>query len=208
MRTEVHQAEVKHKAKRNDRALYKIADTACKNFILEVVDETWNKELKDTDTLYTNVTDIKLLYHLTNFWSGLLPVNAVYILQLMKTLFTDADGILQFINAMETAQQNSKRAKLLIQDKYMHTVALKLLLKSGEFEAETREWLKLPYEHQIWTAWKTTFMEAYLAKIRAEAARELEDKPFGGPVANNANEQLRRIGNIASDVPPHCQIRC
>ena len=82
----------------------------------------------------------------------------------MKTLFTDADGILQFINAMEAAQQKYKRTKLEIQDEYMNSVALKLLLKSGEYETETREWLKLPDDQQTWLAWKTTFMEVYVVK--------------------------------------------
>ena len=41
--TEVHREEGKHKAKRNDRALYETADTEYKNFIMEVVDETWYK---------------------------------------------------------------------------------------------------------------------------------------------------------------------
>ena len=43
MRTEVHQVEVEHKAKQNDRAPYETADTACKNFTMEVVNETWYK---------------------------------------------------------------------------------------------------------------------------------------------------------------------
>ena len=40
-RTEVHQAEGKNETKRNDRAFYETANTSCKNFIMEVVDETW-----------------------------------------------------------------------------------------------------------------------------------------------------------------------
>ena len=62
----------------------------------------------------------------------------------------------------------------------MHAVALKLLLKSGEYETKTREWSKLPDDQQTWTAWKMTFREAYVAKRGAEDAREKEDKPFGG----------------------------
>ena len=58
-RTEVHRSEGKHKAKRNDRQLYKTADSACNNFIVEVVDETWYKGIEDTDTFYTNVTALK-----------------------------------------------------------------------------------------------------------------------------------------------------
>ena len=40
-RTEVHRSEGKHKANRNDRALYETADKECKNFIMEVVDKNW-----------------------------------------------------------------------------------------------------------------------------------------------------------------------
>ena len=54
--TEVHQAEQKHKSKRNDRSLYKTADTECKNFIMEVVNKSWYKELEEPYTFYMNVT--------------------------------------------------------------------------------------------------------------------------------------------------------
>ena len=110
------------------------------NFIMDVVDETWYKELEDPDTFYTNVTALKLLEHLTEFCSGLHTVDAVDITQVMKTLFRDAGGIPQYINAMEAAQQKSKRAKIVINDEYMHAVALKSLLQLGEYETETREW--------------------------------------------------------------------
>ena len=67
-RTEVHRAEGKYEAKRNDCALYETTDTSCKNFIMEVVDKTWYKDLEDPDTFYTNVTALKLLDHLTEFF--------------------------------------------------------------------------------------------------------------------------------------------
>ena len=60
-RTEVHQAEGNHEAKRNNRDLYKTADMECKIFIMKVVDEAWYKELEDPDTLYMNSTALKLL---------------------------------------------------------------------------------------------------------------------------------------------------
>ena len=37
-RLEINRAEGKHKAKRNDRQLYEIADNACRSFIMTVVD--------------------------------------------------------------------------------------------------------------------------------------------------------------------------
>ena len=117
-------------------------------------------------------------------------VDSVDITQLTNTLFTNTDGIPQFINAMEAAHRKSKRVKLEILDEYMHAVALKLLLKPGEYEIETRKWLKLPGYQQTWTAWKTMFMEAYAVKRWAKYAREGEDKPFGGAAADKAQYQL------------------
>ena len=101
-----------------------------------------------------NITVLKLLNHLTKFCSGIHAVVAVNIPKLVKTLYADADVIPQFINAMEVAQRKSKHAKLEVQDKHMHPVDLKYLLKSGEYETETREWSKLPENQQTWTAWK------------------------------------------------------
>ena len=138
-RTELHQSEGEHEAKRNDRALYKTVYMSCKNFIMEVVDKTWYKELEDPDTFYTNFTALKLFDHIIKFCSVLYTVDAVDIPQVMKTLFRDAKGIPQYINVMEAAQRKSKQANLVIHDEYMHAEALKLLLQSGEYETETQE---------------------------------------------------------------------
>ena len=62
----------------------------------------------------------------------------------MKTLFSNAEGIPWFINTMEEVHRKSKREKLVINDEYIHAVALKLLLQSGEYETETWKWSKLP----------------------------------------------------------------
>ena len=123
---------------------------------------------------------LELLDHLTEFCSGIHTVDAVDIPQVMKTLFSDAERIPQFITSMETAQHKSKRAKIVINDEYLHDVALKSLLQSGEYETETREWSKIPEDEQTWAEWKTIFRVAYVAKRRAEATREGEEKPFGG----------------------------
>ena len=137
---------------------------------MAVVDKTWYKEIKDPDTFYTKVTALKLLDQFTEFCAGLYTVDAVDIPQLVKMLYKDTEGIPQFINVMKAAQRKSKRAKLVMNDKYMHAVALKSLLQSGEYETETREWSKLPEEEQTWVEWKTTFRAAYVAKRQYEAS--------------------------------------
>ena len=92
-RTEVHWAEGKHEVKRNERSLYKTANNSCKNFILEVVNDTWYKELEDPDTFYNYAMALKLLNRLTESCSGLHTVDVVDILEVMKTLFSNAEGI-------------------------------------------------------------------------------------------------------------------
>ena len=52
---------------------------------MEVVDETWYKELEDPGTFCTNVTALKLLDHLTEFCPGLHTINAVDIPQVPLT---------------------------------------------------------------------------------------------------------------------------
>ena len=74
---------------------------------------------------------------------GLNTTDAVDIPQVIKTLFSDAEGIPQFLNVMEAAQRKSKRAKLVINDEYLHAVALKYLLQSCEYKIEIRQWSKI-----------------------------------------------------------------
>ena len=89
-RIEVHRAESKHEARRNDRQIYETADNACRSFIMAVVDKTWYKDLEDPDTFYTKVTALKLLDHLEEFCAGLHTVDAVDIPQIMKSLYKDS----------------------------------------------------------------------------------------------------------------------
>ena len=96
------------------------------------------------------MTALKLLDHLTEFCAGLHTVDAVDIPHIMKSLYRDSEGVPQLINSMEAAQRKSKRAKLVINDNYLHAVAIKSLLQSGEYETETREWSKLPEDNQTW----------------------------------------------------------
>ena len=133
---------------------------------MAVVDETWYKELEDPDTFYKKVTALKLLNHLTEFCASLHTVDAIDIPQIMKSLYKYLEGVPRFINAMEAAQRKSKRAKIVINDEYLHAVALKSLLQSGKYETETREWSKLPEDKKTWEDWKTTFRRFRFVSLR------------------------------------------
>ena len=178
-RTEVHRAEGNHEARRNDCQLYKTADNACQSFIMAVVNETWYKELEDPYTFYKKVTHGPQTPGPPNrFCAELHTVDALDIPQLMKTLYKGSDGVPQFINTVEAAHRKAKCEKLVTNDQYLHAVALKSLLQSGEYETETREWSKLLEEKKPWEEWKTNFRAAYVAKRRYESPQEGEEKKF------------------------------
>ena len=97
-RLDLNRAEGKHKARRHDRQMYKIADNACDSFIMAVVDKTWYKDLEDADTFYTKVTAIKLLEHLTDFCVGIHTVDGVDIPQLMRELYEEKEEAIEILN--------------------------------------------------------------------------------------------------------------
>ena len=53
-----------HKAKRANRATYETAQRETAQFVLAVVADTWFRELRYTETIYTEVSPKYLLYHL------------------------------------------------------------------------------------------------------------------------------------------------
>ena len=62
--------------------------------------------------------------------------------------------------------------------------------------------MELPEKQQTWTAWKTKFMEEYVAKKCDKAAREGEEKPCGGAASDAARDKLRRKAATSSAPTP------
>ena len=143
------------------------------------------------------------MQYLWTTMSATKPADLTLALQKATKVFTaivdrptdnDIINIPQYINAIEAAQRKSKHGKLVITDNCMHTVAVKFLLQSGEYETETREWPKLQETKQTWTKCKTTFPETYVGKRRSEAAREGEEKPFVDSVTFGATDKTQTKG--------------
>ena len=75
----------------------------CVNFIISVVYDTCYKELDDAGTFYTNVTAQQLLDNLEDPYTGLHAIDAVDIPSVMHKFWTEAKGVPQYINIMESA---------------------------------------------------------------------------------------------------------
>ena len=96
---------------------------------------------------------------------------------------------------MEAAQSKAKRANLPITDEYLHALALQALVATNAYEADTREWEKLPAHEQTWTAWKKKFRAAYAAKQRGEKTRDAGEQPFGGAAASTPMRDIPLAGS-------------
>ena len=95
--------EAAHKAKRADCATYETARQETTQFVLAVVADTWVCELRDTETVYTDVAPKDLLAHLQ---AGCTGQNALDLLALhneMQHYHLKGEGISEYINMLEDA---------------------------------------------------------------------------------------------------------
>ena len=90
-------------------------------------------ELKDEETLFTQVTPRQLLDHLQSICGGLYAINVLALQNEMQEYHTDSEGILEYINALEAAQKKSKRGtgNNQITDETLLIIATNTMLKKS-----------------------------------------------------------------------------
>ena len=108
--------EAAHKAKRANRATSKTARRETAQFILAVIDNTWVREIRDTKTLYTDVSLKALLYHLQAGCTGCHALGLLALNNEMKRYHLEVEGIPEYINMLEDAQKQAGRAGQTIAD--------------------------------------------------------------------------------------------
>ena len=117
----------------NDYKLFAKAKLEACALILHAVDKTWVLELKYEENLFTQVTPRQLLDHLQSICGGLHAINVLVFHNEMQEYHKNSEGILEYINALETAKKKSKRGKCnnLITDKTLLLIPTNTLLKTG-----------------------------------------------------------------------------
>ena len=106
------------------------------------VDETWVLELKDEETLFTQVTLRQLLDHLQSICCRLHAIDVLALQNKMQEYHTDSKVILEYINTLEDAQKKSKRGtgNNLITDATLLLIATNAMLKTGVHPQTTDKW--------------------------------------------------------------------
>ena len=114
----------------------------------------WVLELKDEETLFTQVTPIKLLDHLQSICGGLHAIDVLALQNEIQEYHKDSKGILKYINAIEAAHKKSKigTGNNPITDETLLLIATNTMLKTGAHPRTTDKWEYLDASAQIWNA--------------------------------------------------------
>ena len=171
--------EAAHNTRLADYASFEAAERAVVKFIRDAIDEIWYKDLKNPRTFYNSVTAATLLSHLDDNCGGLHPVDLINLPSEMIGFYAAAEGIPEYINALEDAQRKLARAKLPMADVQLLAIASTAVLASDHFPRTTDAWEALPAVSKTWTAWKATYREAHIARKRRLLASG-GTEPMGG----------------------------
>ena len=109
-------AESQHNVKKADYNMYVAACQETSKFILAVVEDTWVRELRDPNIFYAAVLPRDLLNHLQLLCGGLHALDVLALQNNMQRFHLDAEGMPEYINALEDAQKQSRRANHDITD--------------------------------------------------------------------------------------------
>ena len=108
--------------------LHKAAKLCCRAFIIKSVEDTWISELRNTKTIYSNVTTKEPMDHLQLSYGGLHTLDIVDITSQMLTFYGGAAGITKYINMLEYNQKKSQQIKLPMPNVTLIDIATKSIL--------------------------------------------------------------------------------
>ena len=104
------EAEATHKAKVKDWEIFDCAQREVRTFIIATVEDTWIREHHDPVTMYSYVSPCTLLDRLCGSCTGHHSLDVLVLQNSIHTMHKDAEGIPEYINALEDAQKRSKWA--------------------------------------------------------------------------------------------------
>ena len=146
----------------NNYKIYAKAKLEALALILYAVDKTWVLQLKEKETLFTQVTPRQLPDHLQSICGVLHTIDVLALQNEMQEYHMDSEGILEYINALEAAQKKSKRGtgNNSITDGTLLLIVTNAMLKTGAHPRTTDKWEDLDASAQTWDMWKTAYKTA------------------------------------------------
>ena len=125
------QKEEEHASLRTDWAVYNTAERKSGLFILKVLGNVWLSGLpKGLLTYFSDVPTKTMLDKLQEICLGHHKINILSLQENMRKMHNKCDAILSYIEALEDAQQKSKRTKMPINDATLVMYATRSMLST------------------------------------------------------------------------------
>ena len=119
---------------------YKTVQRETAQFILAVVEDTWVRELQETETFYTDVTPKTLLIHLQAGCTGRHALCLLALHNEMQRYHLEAEGIPDFINIIEDAHKQAGRDGRAIANETIILFARTEMLTTEGYSRTNNNW--------------------------------------------------------------------
>ena len=163
--------EAAHKAKRTDRATYETARRETTQFVIAVVANTWDQELRDSDSIYTEVSLKDLFSHIQAGCKGRHALDLLALHNEMQRYHLKVEGIPEYINMLEDAQRQAVRAGQTIVDETLLLFSSTAMLTSEIFPRTNDNWEELVERDKTWEQWKAAYKKAHAqARVKSQAS--------------------------------------
>jgi hypothetical protein len=153
---------------------------------------------------------MQLITHLANNCCGLHPAELINLPTQMLSFYTEADGIPEYINMLEDAQQKLEQAKLPMSDEQLLAIATTSVLASGHFPRPTNNWEAKAPTNKTWLNWKHHYCAAHTTRCRqllaagtatmgsANAATRVDTEPITDTTAK-LDKYLDNLAAVATN---------
>ena len=179
--------EAAHKARRADHATVKTARRETTQFVLAVVSNTWVRELRDTDSLYTKVGQKDLFSHLQAGCTGRHALDLLDLHNEMQRYHLEVKVIPKYINILEDAQRQACQTGRTIKDETLLLFASTAMLTSKHFPRANCDWEERAERDKTWSKFKTAYKRDH-AKARVKKQANDGSAKFG---ADNSAAAVR-----------------
>ena len=143
--------EAAHKVERANRATFETVRLETTQFVLAVVADTWVRELRDTDSLYTEFIPKDLFAHLQVGCTGLHALDLLALHNEMQQYNLEVKGISEYINMLEDAQRQAVLTGRTIADETLLLFASTAMLSSKRFPRANDDWEDRAVREKTWS---------------------------------------------------------
>ena len=186
-------AEAVHKEIIADYLLFATTERETRDFILAVIEDTWVRKLREPITFYITVSPFELISHLQTICGGLHALNVLDLQNEIQHYHLDMEGIPEYINALEDAQKQSKRAVKQITAENLLLIVSNVMLASERFPRAEESWEDLTKNEKDWAAWKNLYKAA-------DGKAKVKNKAVAGQYQFGASHSALR--NDPHNTPP------